>query len=1056
MSEPVTAPSQPSSLGAFKFWNKKEKEMKDIPDVKKNGLSKEFLWTFILNNDTEYDETRCIQQLSEVRKVWSVIGTMSSNKVKKDHQRKTSSFGKDIVQMIQENYKFMNEGKAQWEEAFMKMTNTVNQLNEDNEALKEQVRTLKNEKMRHSSIVKKESTLHEIELQLQNLVKLNNQIESKLSVISIQQSNDSLIQKSINEKVELIEKNINSHTLSKIPSLSFNTIDEEMSLHQIDDNENKTKTPELPDHYYTDNSVIPTIPLKNTIVINDYQPSEQTEEKLNHTQNDIVISSKKTLPIQIDQFNGCDDFVVHRLDQQPLVSSYENNEHALILEEDNIPHLGNVPSVQRKTSHVMSRSVGDANFLDEIHQDMSTQSTPYRLMKMPLRRYISSSKHNELFISPATKRSRSILSSQQMTLSHEELTMKVKKPLVRINQSSDNLTPRSKKDHELKEKEEELKQREEILKKKEEEVSQKEKEVLVVQIEIENREEELQSWEDDIQRRENEIREREGEVRRREVELEQKEEVIQKEDETKQKEIEKIEIIKTDPFKGRASEPPKDTSSSKEFEELKKEKLQLEQTIQDQQLRVWTLEEQNKRVERIVKMMDSNEPSEDDITQFIETIKEIVNRKKQKLRFILTQKIVDTFSRYVQNPLSLSAIITPRGSIRKSEKKKDKRELQYIQFIPNKIEEKRKTSLIVKDNYEMYRTVCYDFYVKEGEYYRIINEFNEVYIKNINWSIMKDFAKEFKELFEPILMLTKKIVDELDRAYSDPIKDAEGKSCIALGSILEKYAQTLRVYLNYILRCPYFVDHFPVFSQSKELTDSLVLSITNYINSQRLNNPSFVVNSFLPISAYILAPVSHFSVYPQLMRELAMNISNNHFDNLAVQNALRIIEGIEDEIDRQKNSAERCDAVRFVKTLFVKTIEIPDGHCELLYFGFLKPVDIEKFKVHDDIIRVCFLFNTMFIITKIKTFQGKVLDKKALTAKFYQEISGLNVEFLKGFILEEVDRCFITDHIIISLIQNIGSIINGFTVEFNEKQYNFVASSQKQQYNWCDAFSNLM
>ena len=54
------------------------------------------------------------------------------------------------------------------------------------------------------------------------------------------------------------------------------------------------------------------------------------------------------------------------------------------------------------------------------------------------------------------------------------------------------------------------------------------------------------------------------------------------------------------------------------------------------------------------------------------------------------------------------------------------------------------------NNPKKYITVCIDFLNKEKEYYKIINEFYEVYLKNVQWSIMKEYISpvDLKEEIE--------------------------------------------------------------------------------------------------------------------------------------------------------------------------------------------------------------------------------------------------------------------------------------------------------------------
>ncbi|ELP91393.1 hypothetical protein EIN_154700, partial [Entamoeba invadens IP1] len=325
---------------------------------------------------------------------------------------------------------------------------------------------------------------------------------------------------------------------------------------------------------------------------------------------------------------------------------------------------------------------------------------------------------------------------------------------------------------------------------------------------------------------------------------------------------------------------------------------------------------------------------------------------------------------------------------------------------------------------------------------------------NINWSGMKEFSEEFKNRFEPILIVTQKLVAEMDRAYSDPVIDEEERSCVAMGSIIEKYVESLRVYLSYILNCPYFVSRFPVFSSSKTLTDSLIISISIYINKQKKANTGNVVTQLLPISTYLIAPLSHFSVYPELMRDLAMNISEKHFDYEAIKDSLEKIENTEEELDNQKTLVQRRESAVYLQSLFIKklTFDEKEGQNEeVVFFGMLRNVDVEKAKTHEEP-KVCFLFKNIFVVCKVKNYQGKVLDKKGMNAKFYQEFYGFDTTVLTGFGLEEVDRAFVTENLTVALIGEIENIKNGFMVGLGTRVFNFSAPSPLQQRQWCDVF----
>ncbi|ELP91392.1 hypothetical protein EIN_154590, partial [Entamoeba invadens IP1] len=797
-----TLPTQTS--GAFRFWNRKDRDSKDIPDTKKGGLSKDFLWTFVLNNENEFDEAKCVQQLNEVRKLWAIIHNTKTVDKTKGHQH-TPSVAKDLDKMVLESYNFMNVERKSWEDSIVKMQTTVNALNEENDNLKEQIRQLKNEK-------KELKFSEEVKTQIESIVQFNKVIQTKLDQISLAQENNLVVSNSTNQKVSHLvqlfghplENNSQTHSFANITNNKSEEVPSKESSEEIvraEDVQNvalyvrdmlneRPKTPllgETPDrnqgHEFTkylissntvsdfsqtlqntnENKTIEEPTTEKTEIAQPDQkvtPDNHTIEQVKEVENISEVSengnvsatvsipsevneeqkkdiAKKKTPQTEEDIRSVESSQTpttptnteipseqSSVDEKPTTAQAEGTppESQSKLEDQNtdisslqtikpsyaIPQLNMTPSIpvenvepkiegkilkkdktgkleklvvpsslgkverlprsfssnerisprsnvpaeqskepvnratltpysQRKSSHMTTRSVSDLSFMDVKEVKLEDLTAPLRMVKMPHGRP-NNVGGTDLFVLPPLKKKRSVLVSSDL------LEIDVEKNL-REKHSKSHLQTSEKIDKKENERvsDDELRARLDVIEKREAEVAQKEKEVLVVQIETENREEEIQAWEEDVQRREKEVKEREGNLRQKEAEIEKRENDVKSSwNELKRNEENERKMSGLDMPRPRRSEPPKtqrdEKIDPKEVEELKKEKKELEKTLKDKQLRMWTLEEQNKRVTFIVKMMDLADPSDDDIKNFVETIREIVNRKKQKMRFVLTQK----------------------------------------------------------------------------------------------------------------------------------------------------------------------------------------------------------------------------------------------------------------------------------------------------------------------------------------------------------------------------------------------------------------------------------
>ncbi|KAL7715176.1 DH domain-containing protein [Entamoeba marina] len=1059
MEEKVTPQSQHN---AFKFWSRKDKESKDVPlDAKQGALSKEFIWSFVLNNNPPYDEEQCVEQLKDVRKVWAIVSETKPTSPRKSHMRKQSTFGKDVEKMVRDNYIYISEERSRWQETVANLQENMNQMNLENSTLKEQIALQKNtiQSLMDNQVKIEQTRKTNKSVRVPTLKKMNT--EPIVGMNETQSVSSKKIMLSEHKPYYDPQFSSLAQPIFFDNDLDVEKIEETPLKYDDDDNTNdKEQThhkqnSSIQIHVNTRQEKCKTLIHKSDI-IDDYCETPQNTSFSTSTQTaSISITPRKT-----------QDFT--EMCERNTVDLYESERFNIPNTYD--PTIGNTPFSLRQNRrqsrlHNISASFSDGSPLSRSGNQDDDQVTPLRLIRIPYNRS-NGTHHNELYISPhSRRRSRSIINqNSSLPKSFESPTLLRKKsisknvepipienpntgvpstPVVKSLLSSHDENKNSYLEQEMNN----LKIRSADLEKREIDLEQRENEVLVVQIETENREEELQAWESDLERREEIHAEKEGELRRLEAEITAREEILntvekkhEHKDSKSQSEISKDQIITE-----RATEPGPTITPDLDRETLVREKMLLEQSLEDQQLRVWSLEEQNKRVTAIVKVMDGSDLSETDIIDFLEAIKEIVQRKKPKLRTIITQKIVEYFGRANTN-----LVVTPRWVNEKTKKKS----LSYLPFGID-VQSKASDELGNSNQFKEYRRLCSEFFEKENEYGRILSEFYEVYIRNTEWGEYSNFAEEFKKEFEPILILTKRIVDDIDRAYSEPFVDSDGCNCIALGSILNNYISIFRVYLQYTLDCPIFVQEFPVFSQSKQLTDSLVIGITEYINTQRLNDSSFVINSLLPLSTYIVTPISHFSGYPQVLRELAMSVSPSHIDAPNIKNALRVLESLEDEIDQQKSILEGKESMKYIQTLFNKPQLILDDNRYLVYFGMLRLIDPDKAKIHEDSIRVCFLFNNLFIITKVKSFNGKVLDKKSLSAKFYQELHGVDLSLLQGFFLDETDRCHFIDSANVSLIADLNGIKNGFCVVFADKTYHFSASSYDQQYVWATTLTSL-
>ena len=140
---------------SFKFWIKKDKESKEQTETRQR-FSKDFIWKTILNNDGDFNESVCINQLNDIKKIWSIIQshktssnnplntinplhqteqihqinqnqsqlksprTQNSQQLSSSVTRKSvsGSVNKKLEQMIIENYNYMCEEKRMYEETF--------------------------------------------------------------------------------------------------------------------------------------------------------------------------------------------------------------------------------------------------------------------------------------------------------------------------------------------------------------------------------------------------------------------------------------------------------------------------------------------------------------------------------------------------------------------------------------------------------------------------------------------------------------------------------------------------------------------------------------------------------------------------------------------------------------------------------------------------------------------------------------------------------------------------------------------------------------------------
>ncbi|ELP90584.1 hypothetical protein EIN_020530 [Entamoeba invadens IP1] len=979
---------------AFKFWSKKDRETTVQPNIrltsnKSDILTKDYIWMTVLKNDTPYDEYKCVQQLSEVTKVWSII---SKNTNTKDKQH----FDHSVENMIRENYRFVCSERTQWEELLSKTQKMLSEAQSENETLRECMMRNNTKEVKEGSV-----TLNTIYSQITNVLNINVAMQSSLKRIEqtqFKESNMKLL--SPLQVTQGLPKSTSNETTSatKVTRCEEKNAKEKRKI-------NLDYCPSTQPKHIDDN-----------IIITDYKSPENTQKQIDEHKEDI--EKVKTKQLELTDNERC----TSKGTLMPTINRLS------------------ISGMSKSSGALISHSVQEQDLFSIVERSQS-----FKLIKMPNKSNANSIR-GELFVSPSLKRNKKIFS-----LSSTPVTSSLESAIENVIHSPRKSQPTNIADisevttDDLIHREMCLKKREEDVLQKEINIHNKEKEVLVVQIETENHEEELQAWEDELKQKEETLNEKQGDLLRRETELESKEDEYKKRHFSEKNECDISTsnlCIKPQPSK---QEIFRTTScvEARQIEELKKEKDELVKNLQDKQLRVWTLEEQTKRIERISKMMDLNEPSEEEVTSFVETIREIVNRKKQKIRFVITQKLSEAFYRPTTPS---SSVVSPRTYNEKSGKKK----LEMQVYISPQSENKNEELYFQKDNCEVYRTICKDFYMKEKDYLRILDEFYEVYLEKVDYSSQKEFPVEIKETFEPILVLTKQIVSDLDLAFSDPTTDEEEKSTVRLGSILENHAESLRVYAKYILKCPYFLDVFPVFSQSQKLTDSLVKSITGYIKRKRAKDSGFVGNTLLPVSTYLVTPILHFTEYGAVMRDLALNVSKHHFDFASIWSAFEKIESVEGEVDREKSLTQRKDNAKRVGSLFLKDPGLLPEPQELYFFGFLRVVDVDKVKVQDDVIRVCFVFEKLFLVSKIKTFQGKVLEKKTLLGKFFQEISGNDVGFLDGFCLEPVTVCRMGEDFTVSIVMS-QAIKNAFIFEADGKSMCFSASSKTQQTFWCEA-----
>ena len=337
---------------------------------------------------------------------------------------------------------------------------------------------------------------------------------------------------------------------------------------------------------------------------------------------------------------------------------------------------------------------------------------------------------------------------------------------------------------------------------------------------------------------------------------------------------------------------------------------------------------------------------------------------------------------------------------------------------------------------------------EEFLYFQRLIEFNEMYIKALlQTSDFQSFANQLKEVFEPILTLSRNVITSMEEIN-------ENKRNF-IGIYIKNYLDKFTVFTSYFSAYQSLTKNFPEVQEHLELNKNLVMCIASFIQAQKniaLANGQ-VYTPPLPQTPihYLHLPIQRLETYVTFFELMKLNVPTLNDDYPNIVECYESISSVyKSSLSLLENRAANDDVGIIEKILRRSTSALVTKRRKLVYFGFLIPLNDE---ISKKVPRLCFLFNDLLLITSVKKMNGNSVDQGGLMRKFTSQ-TNLTINDIKSYVVNEEFRVELNPPITVLTITD-DEIKNGFMILQDDFRLHFIACSENQRDEWTHAIETL-